>query len=52
MDGLIKEVMHITEHDDKDRTGSQNVGSLAIGSQPKHLKHISHVQWPLVLYDA
>ena len=50
MDGLIKEVVQITtEHDDEDTDGSQNVGSLAIDSQTKLLKHISHMQWPLVL---
>jgi hypothetical protein len=44
MDGLIKEVMQITtEHDDDDMDGSQNVGSLAIDSQTKLLKHISDV---------
>jgi hypothetical protein len=45
MDDLIKEVMQITtEHDDEDRDRSQNFGSLAIDSQTKLLKHISHVQ--------
>jgi hypothetical protein len=53
MDGLIKKVMQITmEHDDEDTDGSQNVGSLAIDSQIKLIKHISHVQCPLVLHDA
>jgi hypothetical protein len=53
MDSLIKEVMQITaEHDDEDTDGSRNVGSLAIDSQTKLLKHISHMQLPFVLYDT
>ena len=34
----------MNEHDDEDTDGSHNVGSLAIDSQTKLLKHISHVQ--------
>ena len=43
MDGLIKKVMQImTEHDVEDTDGYQTVGSLAVDSQTKLLKHFSH----------